>query len=305
MHLFLISKRRIVLAPPAIFLLDGPSKFAPPITVTIVATIQSIKTPVSKLRQSTEVSQVPLHIQTLDTVASFVVLPWGVVGFWRGFWLLMDNYLWLEVDGASEDALHRSMGYSLLIGIVCLFLGSEDVVRYIPEPTGRWSRLFNELFGRGQTIVLAIGAVNFWRCVWYIWDEFLGQTSAWSSAISHVIGVIGLVMLGAMSCITAPPSTLGVDAVADPEAADEPLFHSIPIPTEAVYFLAILRNPTKLVDLQASVASLQSVVLDDESIPRTRQTSAARAMLTRQESQILLTDRHSSMRQNDQFFRSR
>lgn len=129
----------------------------------------------------------------------------------------MDNYLW-GFTGSSKE-LHLSILYSFILGMGCLVLASEDVTQHIPlqnikHPTR--SRIVNQVVGRLCTLVLAIGAVNFWRAIWYVWDEWLGETQLFSAILAHLIGVFGLAALGCVSCITAPPSTIGVDAIAHP-----------------------------------------------------------------------------------------
>ena len=146
---------------------------------------------------------------------------WGVVGFWRGAWYIMDASLW---DFETTESLYWSIFYSYIIGVVCLGLASEDVVRHFPSASEfeerrnllMLSHFGNQLFGRVRTVVLAIGAVNFWRGGWLTWDEWLGSTTTWSAALAHVIAIIVLTVCGCLSCITAPPSTLGADAVAEP-----------------------------------------------------------------------------------------
>jgi hypothetical protein len=65
-------------------------------------------------------------------------------------------------------------------------------------------------------------------------------------------GVVGLATAGCMSCITAPPSTLGVDAVAHPDCADEPLFYNVPVAAEALH----VNRSTTLTVLHKVVAPL-------------------------------------------------
>jgi hypothetical protein len=128
----------------------------------------------------------PVWVVALDVFLSYMVLPWGVVGFWRGSWLLFDWYLWGITD---EKELHLSMLYSVLIAFACLIITSEDVVQNFPMESQAHSsllRLANNVFGRIRTLIMAIGAVNFWRCVWYVWDEFLGQSYTWSAAVRRV-----------------------------------------------------------------------------------------------------------------------
>jgi len=271
---------------------------------------------------------------------SFVALPWGVVAFWRGFWYLMDEYLWGFTD--SVDDVRMSILWSYLLGLAFLLLGSEDVVMHIPaelpsSPT--MGRIINFVAGRLRTLVLAVGAVNFWRAVWLLWDEYLGQTSLWSAILSHALGVIFLLFLGCLSCITAPPSTLGVDAIAHPNCEDEPLFHNVPIPSEVLFTLGIGRNPMILSEDEECEDDLESVqeeeaerVLGAFDVEKERAPAPARSSLIRRQSSAYirsslpqqqnpehmrrssrmesvpmqaLSQRHLMKRQSSQFFRSR
>lgn len=168
-----------MLAPPAIFLMDGPGRLPPPIAVTILQSYRNIAQPAAEVKKEMD----PLWLVVLDVFVSYLVLPWGVVGFWRGSWLLFDWYLWGITD---EKELQLSMLYSFLVSLACLIAASEDVVQHFPSESQSHPfllKLANNIFGRVRTLILAIGAVNFWRCVWYIWDEFLGLTYNWSAAV--------------------------------------------------------------------------------------------------------------------------
>jgi Fuseless len=117
-------------------------------------------------------------VYLVDLSASFVLLPWAVVAFWRGTWYLMDYYLWgLTTD--DHAGVQRSIGYSAIVALVCLVIASEDIVHYFPIQY-RWG---NQVVGRLRSLVLAVGAVNFWRAVWYFWDEFMGRSAIWSALV--------------------------------------------------------------------------------------------------------------------------
>lgn len=254
---YLMCSGASMLAPPAIFLMDGPSHLPPPIGDTIITSYRSIAYPCAVAREKTKKD--PLWTVFVDAIMSYLILPWGVVGFWRGMWMLMDEWLWGFT--ADKKDLHLSMLWSALLGLGALFVGSEDVVQHFDATKLQNAlsvRVADGVFGRIRTIVLAFGAVNFWRAVWYTWDEFLGETHAWSAALAHVIGIIGLLCLGCVSCVTAPPSTLGVDAVAHPDCADEPLFHNVPLPSEAICILAIARRPELLLKTLSADPSIIS-----------------------------------------------
>lgn len=229
---FLMYSGPSLMAPPAMFNMDGPGINPPPMAVTILSSYYSITLPSS---QKPPVSSTLVLIG--DALLSFGVLPIFVVWFWRGTWLLMDNYLW-GLTSEHQD-VYMSLAYGSALGIGLLFLGSDDIVQLIPAH----SAVMNHVAGRVRTLILAVGAVSFWRVVWLLWDEFIGGTSYWSAWVSHMIGWIGLLMLGCMACITAPPTTLGVDAFAHEDSADEPLFHDVPIPAESIFFFGIARRP--------------------------------------------------------------
>ena len=215
---FLLAAGNSLLAPPAIFLFDGPGALPPPVTISIVMSYRSIALPAKEFQA---LPQDPYWFIALDLAISYLLLPWGVVGFWRGAWYIMDASLW---NFETTESLYWSIFYSYLIGVGCLGLASEDVVQHFPSAPEYEKRRFvlvssqigSQLFGRVRTMVLAIGAVNFWRGVWLTWDEWLGSTSTWSAALGHVIAIIALTLCGCLSCITAPPSTVGADAVANP-----------------------------------------------------------------------------------------
>ncbi|CAJ1961309.1 unnamed protein product [Cylindrotheca closterium] len=294
-----------LLAPPAIFLVDGPEKYSPPLANTIVNSYRSISLPAGKAKNDED----PFWLMGLDMFFSFIILPWGVVAFWRGFWYLMDESLWGFTD--SVEDVRMSILWSYLIGLGFLFLGSEDVVMHIPTeiPTNPTSgKAMNFLAGRFRTVILAVGVVNFWRAVWLLWDEYLGKTSVLSAGLSHAIGVILLLCFGCLSCITAPPSTLGVDAVAHPDCADEPLFHDVPIPAEALYFFGIGRSPLTV----AIHENFDEVASDEIQLiaprPSFMRQSAAGLEPANRSSSISassLSKRHLLKRQKNQFFRNR
>lgn len=125
--------------------------------------------------------------------------------------------------------------------MVCYALTCETTVGLL-NPR---SRVAAEVMGRLRTFVLAFGTVNFWRVVWYVWDDFLPGPTTLSSALSHVIGIVVLLSIGCMSSILAPASTLGVDAIPHPDCAEEPLFGMLPITTPTLFLFAIGRRPLK------------------------------------------------------------
>lgn len=232
--LFCMLAGASILAPPAIFLLDGPGINPPPLAVTIVSSYFSLTLPA-------RAKPPKLHgsVYVADALVSFIVVPIMVVWYWRGAWGLLDHYLW--GFSASSDDLNRSLGIGTVIAATCLATGSEDVMLMLPKLSNRWNQVF---VGRLRTLVLALGAVSFWRTVWYCWDTFfVFESSAW---LSHVVGVVGLTTMGCFSCIMAPGATLGVDAIARADCAAEPLFNSTPVHSEKLHFFGIGRSPKAL-----------------------------------------------------------
>jgi Fuseless len=325
--------------------LDGPARLPPPLGVTILTSYRSIANPAPPKKPGHNNEIVGSNhfdrtdatwIVALDFLASFFIVPIGVVNFWRGLWLVIDYYWWGFTDNAQD--LHYSMLYSAILGISCFMVASEDVVQHFPSPpppsgtstttddddsssTGKARKhtwFANQVFGRLITFVLAVGAVNFWRVVWYLWEEFGGQSSAWSAAVSHIVGVVGLLALGCLSCICAPPSTIGVDAVAHENCADEPLFFSIPVAAEALYGFAIFRQPSLAMD-QDAVERYQRAQATPAAPPRpslkhqeafrlaSRQTAAQLDGMDRMTMTTLrpITERNATKRMKNQFFRNR
>ncbi|CAB9518261.1 2oxoglutarate dehydrogenase [Seminavis robusta] len=220
-----------LLAPPSVYLLDGPSNGASPaIGVTILTSIYNQVLPAN----SQDAPSLPKALYGIDILGSFLVLPIFVLGFWRGCWGLMDNYLWGFV--ADNNALYLSILYSFLIAIGCLVVASDDVLFFLPK-SFQSSPSLQRIISRVKNLILALGTVNFWRFVWYIWDAFLGGPTHESAWASHILGIVGLATLGCLASIAAPPSTIGVDVLAPPEAAEDTLFRTLPLPAQESLFL--------------------------------------------------------------------
>lgn len=123
--------------------------------------------------------------------------------------------------------------------------------------------------------------------------------------VSHFVGVFGLSLLGCLSCITAPPTTLGVDAIAYEGCPDEPLFHNIPIPAEALFVFGVARKPL----LAPEIASSLSFMTDNSVNSKVRITSQSAAHLIMAPIDLsveqVLKARSSAKRLKSQFYRSR
>jgi len=245
---FVLLSGGALLAPPAIFLIDGPGLHQPPIAVTIMTSYYSLKLPAGEK---------PPHQSSLlllvDFLVSFFGLPIMVVWFWRGCWALQDVYFWgLTVE--QQDVL-VSLGWSTLLGLLCAIFASEPILSYALIPIEKMNNGFlMAVMGRLRTLVLAIGCVSFWRVIWSMWD-LNGTTlaSAWSS---EVVSVFCVTAMGCVSSLTAPPSTLGVDITPNPKCADDPLFAMLPIPWEILAWWGIGRQP-RVVPLDVEPTELE------------------------------------------------
>lgn len=246
-----------MLACPAIFLLDGPGYSSPPFLETVMETKLTITLP-------KDVSMPPYKnewIKIGDVVYSFVLLPILVVWFWRGVWYGLDVALWgrwgEDNEYSEEDSNVPSyvinFAYSLVFGslvaMLGLILGSKDMLLVFIRCMTNTNTLYMKIFKRMRTLVLAVATISYWRVIWYVWDEYLGLSTQWSAWVSHCLGVVGLVALGSFSSVTAPVFTIGVDDIAHENAADEPLFHDIPVPQESLFFMAIGRQPPSMLHL--------------------------------------------------------
>lgn len=85
---FCLGAGASILAPPAIFLLDGPGANPPPIAVTILSSYYSVTLPADE-----KPPKLSLLVRVVDLFGSFVFLPFCVVCFWRGSWLLLGERL--------------------------------------------------------------------------------------------------------------------------------------------------------------------------------------------------------------------
>jgi hypothetical protein len=228
-----------LLAPPFVFLIDGPGEHQPPIAVTIMSSYYSLALPADE----TPPTKSPV-VLLLDFIVSFFGLPILVVWFWRGCWLLMDLYFWGFTP--SQADVTTSLVYGTILAVVCAVLGSEPILYFVPERNQmKYGKCITPLVGRLRTMVCAIGNVSFWRVVWSTWD--LGGTTYASAWSSEVCSIFLLTVMGCVSSIAAPPSTIGVDVTPHPKCHDEPLFSMLPIPCDILFFFGIARQPEDVI----------------------------------------------------------
>jgi hypothetical protein len=148
-----------LLAPPATFLLDGPSTDPPPVAVTLLSSHYSVSLSVDQKPPTPSIS---IHIA--DILVSFVILPFAVVWFWRGSWLVLDYHFW----GLTTDPhdVHVSLAWGTLMFFFCLWITNEPIFSYLNR------RIVNPaiqgLISRLRTWILAWGTVSFWRVVWLV-----------------------------------------------------------------------------------------------------------------------------------------
>eukprot|EP00404_Azadinium_spinosum_P040212 CAMPEP_0180694576 /NCGR_PEP_ID=MMETSP1038_2-20121128/1985_1 /TAXON_ID=632150 /ORGANISM="Azadinium spinosum, Strain 3D9" /LENGTH=121 /DNA_ID=CAMNT_0022725929 /DNA_START=84 /DNA_END=445 /DNA_ORIENTATION=+ len=114
-------------------------------------------------------------------------------------WALMDVYLFPTAP--LDSAL-----MSLAIGVVLLIGLRPTCWQLPPRFDGTILRAVAE---RTFTYVAVFATVNFWRGVWYLWDEW--STDAPSALVSHVVGVAVLLGLTALRATLAPPSAFSAD----------------------------------------------------------------------------------------------
>jgi len=224
-----------LLAPPAIFLLDGPDTDPPPIAITALNAYFSVV-----LESGKERPTYTKGVGILDLIFSFGFIPFAVVAFWRGSWGVLDYYLWGFTD--SEKDIKFSLLESMIMFLVGISVTSESAI-------GRLDDYFENTFllgmlGRVRNYILAWTTVSFWRCIWIGWDVFLGS-SFLVAILGHGLSILALLFMGCMSSIVAPPSTIGVDGVPDPECEDEPLFSMVPVPWETLYAFGMFRQIDK------------------------------------------------------------
>ena len=195
---FLVCGGNALLAPPAIFIIDGPGHNPPPIGVTLLSSYHSITIPYNE-----RPPKLRTRVIFLDLFCSFAMLPFAVVWFWRGSWLILDNYLWGFVP--ESTLIHNSILWGFLLAVAFIGITSEPVFARLTKKMN--NRHVLGAAGRLRTYILAWGNVSFWRCVWYIWDEFSG--THWKTALSsHVIGLVVLTIMGCVSSIAAPVRVL-------------------------------------------------------------------------------------------------
>jgi Fuseless len=149
---FLLCGGNSLLAPPAIFLLDGPGLSPPPIAVTLLSSYYDVS-----LAADTKPPQVSIVTKLSDIFVSFIVLPFAVVWFWRGSWLVLDNYLYGFTP--DDEDVNMSLLWCAIVSTIIFALTSEPVVGLVGQMIKR--QFLHSLLGRFRTYLLAWGKLNF------------------------------------------------------------------------------------------------------------------------------------------------
>jgi hypothetical protein len=129
----------------------------------------------------------------------FALMPILALFYWRGTWVLCDEYLY-------KNDMKKTCFASLIIGygglVVSLFLQvySEELLRRLSNNRAKKLHPFLEMlvFGIDRLHIYIVGfeVVNCWRGLWFLQDIYiLPHSKAHSAWISHAIGVISLMIL--------------------------------------------------------------------------------------------------------------
>lgn len=123
-------------------------------------------------------------LDVLDKLISSVILAPAVVGYWRGTWNLMDDYLYPNNEVTSAFG-------SLLIGITghLIFTIFQSNIKKFFNPNVH--RIGYYLGSRVYTAIFGIVCVNGWRGGWQLIDLFT----------TNDILIVLLITLGAALCL--------------------------------------------------------------------------------------------------------
>eukprot|EP00039_Didymoeca_costata_P005611 m.82992 g.82992 ORF g.82992 m.82992 type:complete len:224 (-) comp12898_c0_seq2:71-742(-) len=149
---------------------------------------------------------------------SYIVIGGLTVVYWRGTWVLMDEYLYPDDTRKSGFAsLFISLVGFLLASFPCFDLfcsqKSSDTIATSPTSSAEQSPAVTIILKYIYTFVLGFIAVNSWRGVWLLQDEYIipdrRELSAW---ISLIVGTTMLIFVGHLQCILAPPAVVLPDS---------------------------------------------------------------------------------------------
>ena len=114
-------------------------------------------------------------------VAEFAVVPVFVLFYWRGIWVLMDEYF-------SPDDLELSAWTSAYVGyggMIAIYIGHKYQSHYYNMLDMYFSfkkgTLGEQLFDRIHALILGFFVVSVWRAIWLLQDLHLLTSDRLSS----------------------------------------------------------------------------------------------------------------------------
>nr|XP_053627644.1 uncharacterized protein LOC128685133 [Cherax quadricarinatus] len=139
----------------------------------------------------------------VDSLFSILVFAPLVVGYWRGCWQLMDQFL---LPNNKQLSVATSLAMGVISGLLfCLLQRQLDVLfDHSRRPS------LHLLASRLYTCVYCVCCVNHWRGVWAAWDLYTG-ISWQSGATSFGIGLTTLALTRGLKNILAPPFIVVTD----------------------------------------------------------------------------------------------
>lgn len=134
----------------------------------------------------------------------YVLVSVFVVLYWRGTWILLDIYLYPE-DLTKSAVYSVAMGY---VGFILLLLPQMSSSSFSSEKQNANSTKSYFV----ETVYTLFGgfvAVNSWRGVWYLADDYIfvdnRELSGW---VSVFLGVVVLCMIAHFQSVLAAPMTI-------------------------------------------------------------------------------------------------
>jgi hypothetical protein len=149
----------------------------------------------------------------LDTVVSIGIVSTATIAWWRGSWLLLDEFL-LPEDIVATGWISLAMG----VFIHTASYGTRGVVIAYQQQTST-RPLASAILDRVVSYITSWGSVLQWRGSWLLLELWIARTTSSSTSVSpkwgfltcHVAGVVGLYVLGCMRSAPAPPGIIAVD----------------------------------------------------------------------------------------------
>ena len=131
------------------------------------------------------------------------------VCFWRGTWI------WFDLVMLPNRPL-ASLWASFAIGVVlcvCAHLLQHFVIKPFIVDKNRHHNCISRVVGTIFVYLIAVGTINYWRCVFYFWDYYIlydnPTLSAWFSVI---VGILGSIITLSSRSLIAVPFTSALDS---------------------------------------------------------------------------------------------